>query len=1621
MNYGAVMRLRSCVSIALSALAIGLAVSASAQAQDLDIFASKPAKASAPLSFKTATLKNGALRQALSPDNQAMMRFDNSDPHAVYLISVSTDQPGPIALRVLQLDLDGSKRATQQTVLTGGNVNTGEATTLALDPMLLPEGPIYIGLGVGKAMNATVTIESEAGKLAKRAARTPRLKTGGDWLQASSKNEQCFAAPSGRKPHDIRIIARPGVELFVKANGETRLYRGKGAVEKYYDANGYLFLRGMDGGRFEQLCISSARTHSPVRVQITRGRGQAEEPDRGLAVTKLSAFKPDETLTRTTFPGDMDILRLPRAPRGKAHWVDISGVYSADVCVEKSSGLNPDSECVGAVRRIGPLLGGDETVLRLSGMAGGDGTYTVRSELRPYNSEIDRSEPNAEELITQAPPTRRSKTGLVRLRGSHLSDSDTDIYHWADIKTEQLWRVRAVGPGLTRGTIRLNDDVVMDMRSDKNVPGRLSADDVFLTPGKATIELSGTPGEYSILFKPVGPPPPGFELEQGVTGEGQSIQLGQTVTGVLRSRDKDTLVISLRKAADVSLTIKPPLGAKTNVYIPNTSVNEDVEPGDAPIAFTLNPGKTNIWLTPKPGSPLEYEFNLSRRNVFMVEGGPLSLTTPVPAPIRAWSDAVQTLTLPVKIKNKAARAVSGRLTAKTPDHLMLVTDVPIDIPARGSKTVQLPLRLLPDIAPDDYLIMVGVRDAAGKPTGGITVNMKADIDAPDTDAQSQPAVPERLMGAIDLAHHTHGAEWIDVEAGQRSFITKKDLDNLLDDLWVTAEGYQADFRFDRENTAGRVTLKLGADKPVPLVGVGFALVGLYAWPMDLVEIETSTDGRVFKPWIKGVNDHYDALQYMEGETRDATHVRLVLPQSATDRDWSRLSEFYVFAEPGKSGLPRQDLLRHGFGAKTHLNDRSPREQSLMKGRRQSMLNGKKRDGEAVYRFIGDPISFRNVMRADVVSAGIGWDRPERISERKPSRVTIMGTDALAGPWRELVSADVPDPVKSPQFRLDFPETESVRFIRFDYESDKPRMNQPTEIYAFEREESDEYLSVIGSWGANKTRSLGDDDAVRDGGKMALEADPVRGSVQFQTDSDSWTISPVGDANVLVLDVEGGPGFDPKIVLTQSGKTVPVLSADAQPGTMLIRYSYRIAPGETVTVEASEDARSVFVLAAPGGELEAFRSNILNGLVQMSDGMVSGRDAVAFSPMSVDTRTPWITDPTKVTRPVIDMFTKAKSGSDDSKALAATARHMAGRTGSKAIIMIGDGDSSDGDPELETALEAARSRLFIAKPPGGVVDMTHAPTNDVLTGWTQIAGGDVSFDTSQQGYARMFSRASARMRGPKTYRIAATIETRVFEPGQLTVEAAPELPKADRPERTQLVLLDTSGSMLKRIGDTRRFAIARAALTDYVSAQANGDDTFDRIGLRLFGGPPDSCETDLALPPVRLDGQFTAAVEKVVPKNNAKTPIAAALKAAGDDLAKVDGDVNILLLTDGEETCDGDPLAEVEALQARGIDVRLDVVSFALADDVSRVDFEAWARVGGGRYVDAQDSTELTKALAETRSRGFQVYKDNQTIAAGQVGADPISLPAGKFELEFEGSDMRFPISIKSNQTTIYNP
>jgi Ca-activated chloride channel family protein len=174
----------------------------------------------------------------------------------------------------------------------------------------------------------------------------------------------------------------------------------------------------------------------------------------------------------------------------------------------------------------------------------------------------------------------------------------------------------------------------------------------------------------------------------------------------------------------------------------------------------------------------------------------------------------------------------------------------------------------------------------------------------------------------------------------------------------------------------------------------------------------------------------------------------------------------------------------------------------------------------------------------------------------------------------------------------------------------------------------------------------------------------------------------------------------------------------------------------------------------------------------------------------------------------------------------------------------------------------------------------------------------------------------------------------------------------------MLILDASGSMWGQIDGENKIVIARRVLGGLVDGLP--DDS--RVGLIAYGhrreGDCEDIETVTPLGPLSKSS-LKATVEGLSPKG--KTPITRSVEQAFDGLRAVEGGATVILVSDGLETCGGDPCAAVRAAREQGVDFILHVVGFDVdGEDVSQL--ECAAQAGGGLFLSADNADELGAAL-----------------------------------------------------------
>jgi hypothetical protein len=234
-----------------------------------------------------------------------------------------------------------------------------------------------------------------------------------------------------------------------------------------------------------------------------------------------------------------------------------------------------------------------------------------------------------------------------------------------------------------------------------------------------------------------------------------------------------------------------------------------------------------------------------------------------------------------------------------------------------------------------------------------------------------------------------------------------------------------------------------------------------------------------------------------------------------------------------------------------------------------------------------------------------------------------------------------------------------------------------------------------------------------------------------------------------------------------------------------------------------------------------------------------------------------------------------------------------------------------------------------------------------------------------------------------------------EIGGLTVQTQDGQPLSRTTSNIELIV-DASGSMLAQLGNRRRIDVARDAISALISNLP--EDT--NVGLRAYGHRAGDCtDVELLQPIAPLDRQaLIAQVQAIQPKASARTPIGLSLEQVAGDLQGIQGDVLVVLVSDGEETCDANPVAVAGKLHTDNPRLRVAVVGFNIDAPEARANLSAIAESGAGPYFDASNAGQLTDALRQAISLSFRVIDSaGKEVYAGQLGTTA-NIPAGTYKV-----------------------
>lgn len=187
-----------------------------------------------------------------------------------------------------------------------------------------------------------------------------------------------------------------------------------------------------------------------------------------------------------------------------------------------------------------------------------------------------------------------------------------------------------------------------------------------------------------------------------------------------------------------------------------------------------------------------------------------------------------------------------------------------------------------------------------------------------------------------------------------------------------------------------------------------------------------------------------------------------------------------------------------------------------------------------------------------------------------------------------------------------------------------------------------------------------------------------------------------------------------------------------------------------------------------------------------------------------------------------------------------------------------------------------------------------------------------------------------------------------------------------------IILDASGSMGNEINGKTMMDIAKDSITEFAASLPEGAN----IALRVYGykGTEKEKDKELSCSSNELIYDMQAyeqnALQQALSGVNPAgwTPLADAIEQAKNDLSQYNSESNtniIYLVSDGIETCNGDPIAKAKELAESNIQPIVNVIGFDV-DSKGQQQLKEVAEAAKGIYENARNAEELKQQLQKAK-------------------------------------------------------
>jgi hypothetical protein len=1015
------------------------------------------------------------------------------------------------------------------------------------------------------------------------------------------------------------------------------------------------------------------------------------------------------------------------------------------------------------------------------------------------------------------------------------------------------------------------------------------------------------------------------------------------------------------------------------------------------VSFPGGPGATPT----SPDAPLELTLDMETRDIGAYRSfgqqlkGTLSLVNSGPAPLEvdlSWASSDLRWRLELE---QAGMTIPAGDKQSTPLTLHVPADTWADWPVRISTSA--------------------ITESGGK--AETFIDIVSGRETPPVNPVYWWPLPEELRGGFNVAREVLGGRW----TGEKNNAIGSGFPYLFDGMAVENQGVT--LRGSQESETIDVIVELAGGRLIDIVGLTLnSLSGAKGTNfLSNVDFAVSLDGETFTPLVEeDLLPIRTEQAFVLDQPVSARFARLQLKHGygGGSRGGVSLGEFKVIAKPGFdiSGGEGFNIADPALGGHVVWS----RPQITASGWDGRVLTIEEEKPQ-VRPSKGEPMEFVvgfNHDRAAQITRLQWMDSPaSKETARLESVEVSISLDSPLGPWHPIGDWKLATGGGSDSFEFDSPVW--ARFVRIAAAGiDEFKWRAwPETLQIWEQPTDAEYRSILTEWGHASQAAFYEalhplriekpfEAAGHDTKATAapLKFEQVVGGQVVIGKHEHWYKMNVSPAeNILSIQVGGDPTVRTVVHLeNSSGDPLPVRKVELKSTARLHIYEAVVDPNQTYYLKIEEPPRNVTFLWDTSASVGAYLPVIYNALMAYAEDLVPGRDAANLIPFGGDVLLEdWYGDP-YIMQTILNDYPRKENSSEAEKTLHTASGALAPRAGTKAIVMVTDAATGRYAPMWEE-FERVQPRIFgLAVGSQGAFGRNPVLEQDLMQDWSRVNGGHYSYLVNEGEMEVAFDRAMTMLRRPAGYTLQVSSTYREAPgPGSLQV-ISKESATISTGGAVELIL-DASGSMLKRLDGKRRIVIAKEVLSEAVNEHIPPGTP---VALRVFGHKEaGSCRTDLEISLAPLDpGKANKTIQGVNAMNLAKTPIADSLAKVESDLKDAPGRKVIVLVTDGEETCDGNPEEVIQKLQDKGFDVTLNIVGFAIDDAALEAQFKSWADLGGGRYFSANSQEGLSDSLKEALQIPYAIYDSAGTLVTeGVVGGEPKELEQGYYRVVVQSS------------------